>query len=349
MFQASPLIASITLLSKLQSDIRNSEAETLNFLLQQIDAGAFKFNKLVPTIITNSNYIMRGNEYKAEVFIAATDTTQQPEVLVGKYETTVNADGDEEYHMIGTDYETLTVDERGRGIYRRKPTALGEKAWGGLIRMRAPDGNFRSFPFEANYTVAPPNVAVSATAMNVFYVSLDNPVDISVSGGEKVTATMTNGFIKRGTTKKYRGSFIASPTTPGKMANVTVTAEVNGVRRSFPPIEFRVETVPDPVAKVDGKKSGAISLARLKMQAAVFAELENFLFDTHFDITGFTVEITDRGYTTGLPSTSHRITEAQKTLINRLKRDSRITFTDIKAIGADGRQRSLPPIVLRIE
>jgi len=93
MFQASPLIASITLLSKLQSDIRNTEAETLNFLHQQIDAGAFKFNSLIPTIITNSNYIMRGNEYQAEVFIAATDTTQQPEVLVGKYETIVGASG----------------------------------------------------------------------------------------------------------------------------------------------------------------------------------------------------------------------------------------------------------------
>jgi len=349
MFQLSPLIAAITLLSKLQSDIRNTEAETLNFLLQQIDAGAFKFNSLIPTIITNSNYIMRGNEYQAEVFIAATDTTQQPEVLVGKYETIVGADGIPEYRMIGNAYETLTVDERGRGIYKIKPTNLGEKTWGGLIRMRAPDGNFRNFPFEENYTVAPPNVVVSPTAMNVFYVALDNPVDISVSGAEKVTATMTNGTIKKGTTKGYRGSYIASPTTPGKMANVTVVAEVNGVRRSFPPIEFRVETVPDPVAKVDGKKSGAISLSRLKMQAAVFAELENFLFDTDFKITGFTVETTERGFTNAVPSKSHIITDAQKNLINQLKRNSRITFTDIKAIGADGRQRSLPPVVLRIE
>jgi gliding motility-associated protein GldM len=113
MFQASPLIASITLLSKLQSDVRNTEAETLNFLHQQIDAGAFKFNSLIPTIITNSNYIMRGNEYEAEVFIAATDTTQQPEVLVGKFETTVGTNGIKEYRMI-PGYETLTVDERGR-------------------------------------------------------------------------------------------------------------------------------------------------------------------------------------------------------------------------------------------
>ena len=348
MFQASPLIAAITLLSKLQSDVRNSEAEVLNFLYRQIDAGSFKFNSLIPTIITNSNYIMRGHEYKAEVFIAATDTTQQPEVLVGKYETTVNANGIEEYRMKG-DYETLTVDERGRGIYKRKPTALGEKSWGGLIRMKAPDGNIISYPFKEKYTVAPPNVVVSPTAMNVFYVGLDNPVDISVSGADKVTPTMTNGKIKRGTVKGFRGSYIASPTTPGKMANVTVTAEVNGVKRSFPPIPFRVQVVPDPVAKVGGKNSGSIARSMLSAQAAVFAELEDFLFDIHYDVTGFTVEISDRGFTVTEPSKSSRITTAQKSLINRLKRNDRVVFTDIKAVGPDGRQRPIPPIVLRIE
>ena len=349
MFQLSPLIAAITLLSKLQSDIRNTEAETLNFLYRQIDAGSFKFNSLIPTIITNSNYIMRGNEYKAEVFIAATDTTQQPEVLVGKYETIVGANGIEEYRMIGSDYLTLTVDERGRGIYKIKPTVFGEKTWGGLIRMRAPDGNIISYPFEEKYTVAPPNVVVSPTAMNVFYVGLDNPVDISVSGAENVTATMTNGTIKKGTTKGFRGSFIASPRTPGTMANVTVTAEVNGVRRSFPPIEFRVQIVPPPVAKVAGKNSGAIAKSMLAAQVMVFAELEDFLFNIKYNVTAFTIEINDRGFSVTEPSKSSRITAPQKSLINRLKRNDRVVFTDVKAVGPDGRQRSLPPIVLRIE
>ncbi len=349
MFQASPLIASITLLSKLQSDIRNTEAETLNFLYRQIDAGSFKFNSLIPTIITNSNYIMRGNEYKAEVFIAATDTTQQPEVLVGKYETIVGANGIKEYRMTGSNYETLIVDERGRGIYKRKPTVLGEKTWGGLIRMRAPDGNIISYPFKEQYTVAPPNVVVSPTAMNVFYVGLDNPVDISVSGGENVTATMSNGTIKKGTTKGFRGSFIASPRTPGTMSNVTVTAVVNGVKRSFPPIKFRVQIIPPPVAKIAGKNSGGIAKSMLAAQVMIFAELEDFLFDIKYAVTAFTIEINDRGFAVTEPSKSSRITAAQKSLINRLKRNDRVVFTDIKAVGPDGRQKSLPPIVLRIE
>src|SRR5512133_3022948 len=77
-FQALPLVAVITIMSKLQVDVRNAETEVLNYLYGQIDAASFKFNKLVPTVITNSNYIMQGNEYQAEVFIAATDTTRAP-------------------------------------------------------------------------------------------------------------------------------------------------------------------------------------------------------------------------------------------------------------------------------
>jgi len=217
--------------------------------------------------------------------------------------------------------------------------------------MKAPDGNIVSYPFEEKYTVAPPNVIVSPTAMNVFYVGLDNPVDISVSGAgsDKTFATMSNGTIKKGTTKKFRGSYIANPTTPGKIANVTVTAEINGKRRSFAPIPFRVQTVPDPVAKIGGKNSGAISKSMLSAQVAVFAELEGFLFDIKYNVTAFTIEINDRGFSVTEPSSSHRITAAQKSLINRLKRNDRVVFTDIKAIGPDGRQRSLPPIVLKIE
>jgi hypothetical protein len=37
----------------------------LSIKLKQVH---LKFNKLEPTVIPNSNYVIRGNEYKAEVF-----------------------------------------------------------------------------------------------------------------------------------------------------------------------------------------------------------------------------------------------------------------------------------------
>ncbi|NOY38424.1 MAG: gliding motility protein GldM [Chlorobi bacterium] len=349
-FHTLPLIAVITILSKLQSDIRNTEGMVLNYLYSQIEASDFKFNKLEPTVIANSNYIMSGSDYEAEVFIAATDSTQKPEVLIGKYETATTADGTVEYRMVGN-YETLPIDQKGRGVYKKTVSATGEHEWGGLIRMKNPEGSYISFPFTANYTVAVPNVVVSPTAMNVFYVGVDNPVDVSVPGvaSDKISVSMTNGTIRKGRVKKFRGSYIVRPKTPGVLAKVRVTAEINGKPRSFPSIDFRVKRVPDPVAKVAGKKGGNIKKAILRAQQVVIAEMENFDFDLTFTVTSFRVSIVDKGFVIDEISNSNRLTPTQKGLINRLSRNQQVVFQDIKAVGPDGSTRQLPALVFKIQ
>ena len=42
-FKDMPLIAAVTILSKLQADVRNAEADVINFLKQEIDATSLKF------------------------------------------------------------------------------------------------------------------------------------------------------------------------------------------------------------------------------------------------------------------------------------------------------------------
>lgn len=349
-FQALPLVAVITILSKLQVDVRNAEAEALNFLYSQIDAGSFKFNRLVPTVITPSNYIVRGNEYQAEIFIAATDTTQKPEVLIGRYEEAVDARGESEYRMVG-DPRTLPIDESGRGIYKVRTSSVGPKTYGGLIRMKSPDGGTVSFPFEASYTVSEPNVAVEATGMNIFYVGIDNPVNISVPGvgSDKLTVRMTNGSIKKGTVEGYRGQWIVSPTAAGRTSDLTVSANINGEVTTFPPITFRCKNVPDPVAVLDGKSEGTIAKARLMAQQALQAEMRDFEFDIKYTVTSFKVSVTIRGYTTDAVSSSNRITPEQRDLFNNLSRNAMFQITEVKAVGPSGRQVNLNPIVLKVQ
>ncbi len=81
-FDSNPLIAVITLLSKIQIDVQNAESNILSYLYSQIDATSFKFNKLGARVIASSSYVLEGDVYKAEVFLAAEDTTQQPVILV---------------------------------------------------------------------------------------------------------------------------------------------------------------------------------------------------------------------------------------------------------------------------
>ena len=48
-FENKPLIAVLTLLSKIQIDIKNAESHMINYLYAQIDAESFKFNELKGT------------------------------------------------------------------------------------------------------------------------------------------------------------------------------------------------------------------------------------------------------------------------------------------------------------
>ena len=344
-----PLIAAIVMLSKVQVDIRNSETDVIMFLNDQITAGDFKFTDIEATVLSSSNYVMRGNAYEAEVFIAASDTTKKPDILVGDYRETVNADGSRTYEMVG-DYTQLEVNERGRGIFRRTTTSLGEQTYKGLIKLQAPDGSEVAYPFEESYNVGAPNVIVSPTAMNVLYVGIPNPIDISVPGvaSNLIQASMTNGSIRRGRVAGYRGEWVASPQNIGQAAAINVSATINGERMRFPPYEFRVQRIPDPVAKFANMTEGTVTKNLALAQPGVFAVLENFLFDLEYTVTQFTVSVQQRGFDRSETSNSNRVTQEQRALIESLNRGQKLSIINIRAIAPDESTRRLPPIILTI-
>jgi len=337
------------MLSKIQVDVRNSETDVLMFLNDQITAGDFKFTDIEATVQAKTDYVLRGNMYEAEVFIAASDTTKQPEILVGDYRETVNADGTKSYEMVG-DFTRLEVDERGRGIYRRTASSLGGQNYRGLIKLQAPDGSEVAYPFEESYNVGAPNVIVSPTAMNVLYVGIPNPIDISVPSvaSNLIQATMTNGTISRGRVEGYRGEWRASPQNVGQTAAINVSATINGERMRFPPYEFRVQRIPDPVAQFAGMTEGTVAKNVALAQPGVFAVLENFLFDLEYRVSQFTVSIQQRGFDRSETSNSARLTQEQRSLIESLNRGQKLSIINIRAVAPDNTTRRLPPIVLTI-
>jgi len=348
-FQALPLVAVITILSKMQVDVRNAETEVLNFLYTQIDAASFKFTKLEPVILTKSSYIMQGNEYEAQVFIGASDTTKFPKIMVGNHRPVDGPNGPT-HEMVG-DYTTLPIDEKGRGIYKVRGTSTGDKKWGGLIVMTAPDGVEIAYPFEGEYSVAVPNVVVSPTAMNVLYRGVENPIDISVPGvgADKISVRMTNGTIKKGKYKDFRGQYIAEPAEIGKNASLIVTAEVNGKKMEFAPVEFRVKKIPDPIGKFGNIGGGAIDKTAAQASPPIVAALDGFEFDLKYTIVSFTFQTYGQGgFTTRLTATGPRLTDAMKTAINGLVKGQDFYFLDIKALAPDNTTRDLPAIALKI-
>src|SRR3972149_2345858 len=194
-FYHAPCYAVITILTQIQSEILNAEAVTLEKLYSSISASEFKFNKLEATVIPNTNYVLQGNEYRGEVFLAAFDTTKKPIIYVGDYKKT--ADG--KYEMVGNNYKELPVDENNRGIFSNIERALSpKKLFRGLIKMTAPDGTDKYFEFAEEYQVAEANLVIMPTKMNVFYQAVVNPVREPVPGikGDQIRVSIDNGRIE---------------------------------------------------------------------------------------------------------------------------------------------------------
>ncbi|MBK9318715.1 MAG: hypothetical protein IPM91_07745 [Bacteroidetes bacterium] len=82
-FYHNPVVATVALLSKIQTDVKNAESEIITHLLSAINAADFKFDTLAPKVIAPSSYVIEGQEYSADIFLAAMSSTSDPEITVG--------------------------------------------------------------------------------------------------------------------------------------------------------------------------------------------------------------------------------------------------------------------------
>ena len=342
-FKQMPLIAAVTILTKIQSDVRNAEADVINFLLQDIDATSLKFTGAEGLQIAPSNYIFTGDTFKADVFIAAKDSTQNPTIYVGDYE--LSEDGT--YKMSGQ-YDTIPV-KRGKGKYAIRTRTQGYKKWGGLIEMKTDDG-VKLYPFNGEYLVAEKSVVISPTKMNVFYLlgdKIGNPVDISVPGvpKDKIFVSCNNGkIVKKGQ------SWEVFPRTR-KNATISITAEINGKRKSMGSMEFRVKTVPDPVPTFTGlskeKKigKGVLGSGQVRMKA----ELKSFDFDYKFKITSFTMTYEGNAGVGVLTTRGSRLSADMISAVNGSRSGSKLYFSAITAKGDDGKPRRLSDLIVTLK
>src|SRR5574344_1808667 len=210
MFEDMPVAASVTLLSKLQSDVRYAEGEVLHTLVSNIDMKDIRVNKLSAFVIPQKTTLYPGEQFSANIVMAAVDTTQQPQIYVnGQRISTRN------------------------GQYSFTAGGVGEHSFGGYILMQNRNGDFlkRNFLQKYNVIPAPNSATVAADMMNVLYAGYHNPMSVSVPGvpANAVSISMTGGSM----VSKGNGHFISVPSTVGRDVTVHVTARDNGrVRRS---------------------------------------------------------------------------------------------------------------------
>jgi len=326
-FENLPLSAVITMLTKFKTDIRNSEGDVIAFLMSKIGADDVKVNKIEAIVKTSSNYVLVGEKFNAEVFIAAYDSMQVPEVILNG----------------GRSLEVIS----GKGMYAGNTGSAGMRKETGEVKLKLPSGEIKGYPFSFEYQVAMPSVSVSPTKMNVFYIGVDNPVDITAAGvpQDKMQVSLQGaGTIS----SKGGGSYVVKVSKIG-----TVKIAVSAEGKSLGTKEFRCKIVPDPVATIGADqanwKGGTMQKNALAGMNGVNARMENFDFALKFTVTSFTCGATINGFEEDAKSSGGSFSPQQRLLISKIKTGQRLVIDDIKASGEDGSSRKLNNIVLKLK
>lgn len=327
-FYHTPVVAALAMLSKIQSDVKTAESEIGVHLLSRINAKDLKFTDVVAKVVAPTSYVLTGQEYTADVFLAAFNANTDAEIFVGGNKLSV---------------------EGGMGKYVDKPGSEGVKKWGGVIKVKDPTDptKFKEYPFEAEYIAARPAAVVSPTKMNVIYIGVENPISISVPGvpNNKVIASASGGGLTLSRVSGGSGEqYIGKATTQGE-ATINITADLDGKKMNMGAQKFRIKRVPDPVAMVANSKGGPINKNILAAQAAVIPIMEAFDFELYFKVKSFKITIVRRGRDPiEISSESNAITGSMKEAIMGSPLGTKVYFEYIKASGPDGTVRSLNPL-----
>lgn len=325
-FYDRPLVASLTILTKLKNDVKNSESLVVDYLLKQNDTEVMKFDTIAAKVVPQSNYVLLGDEYKADVFIAAFSKTKKPEIKIG---------------------ENISLDvKNGLGKYTARADREGIMNYEGTIKLISNKGKEVVFPFKSEYIVARPSLTVSLDAMNVMYQNLDNPISVSVPGipTEKLSVSAVNGTLIATGSGKYNVKV-----TGGTKVDVNVFATMdNGEKKNMGTMSFRVKQIPKPKAKFgEITDSGVMSKSMASTQQGLIAQYENFIYNITAKVTSFKMVVFTASGVLELESNSNMLTPKMKEQLQLIKRNSRIMFEDIQAIGPGGAVK-LGPVTVKI-
>lgn len=321
MFENMPVAAAVTLLSKLQSDIRQAEGTVLHSLVANVDVKDIRVNKLTAFVIPESKTVISGDRFSSRIVMAAVDTTQQPEIYIGGRRVNLK-----------------------NNLYEFTAAGVGEHSFNGYITMKDGSGNTIRRDFSQKYSVVAPSATVSADLMNVLYAGYDNPISISIPGVplNAVSASMTGGSFR----SIGLGRFIARPSAIGKDITINVVAKGDKGSRNVGSFAFHVRKLPDPIAYIalgtDRFKGGAMPKGSLLAANGINAAIDDGLLDIKFNVTSFeTVFFDNMGNAVPMSSEGAHFSARQKDEFRKLSRNKRFYISRINATGPDGISRKL--------
>ena len=335
--------AAISIINEIVGEVQTIEYDAITELYKNIGASDFKFNTLEAKVFPKTTYVLKGQDFEADVFIVASDDTKE---FNAKY-----AKGVKDFSRASDNAINEVSSTQGVIKIKVPANAEGEQSIAGIVEMKNPlTGEVEPYPFNTSYTVAPPSANVTPTKMNVMYRGLENPIAISAPGftANQINVDVTNGELIKGN----NGEYFVKPGNEGNITTVVVSTMIDGKRMVLDNCDFRLKRTPDPVPVLNGKTNDKFTKEEILAAGGFVLTMPDFDFEGyHSQILSYDVSTIVGGYLKPIKGIKGRkFNKDVEDLVKSARRGQRITIENIKVKSPDGEERILnTPITIELK
>ncbi len=317
-FHMTPSIAALTIMSKFQNDIKNSEAQVVDYCHKKIGEVEIVYDEFKAFAGTNSQYLMPGEELVITAGMGAFSAKARPTITIDGVNVPLNADGAAEYKSV--------VNTPGANTKKVR------------ITYYKPNGEPAVADKEVKYTVGVPSgMVVSTDRTRVFYKGIENPLSVTSGGGdEKVHVNVEGNDVS--INKAGPGQYIVKA---NQLGTVHVIASDGKTTQK---VAIPVKRIPDPIAIVGGSAGGTMNANVFRVQTGVIADLRDFVFEgVKFQVQSFMVICTGKGFDEPefAQVSGPAFSGGASALIKRCQAGTTVTIGEIKLIEPGGGTRKI--------
>ena len=331
-YEGFPLIASLTKLTALQSDIKATEEAALKSMLQGELTSQVSLTNFETQLFSEKSAFYSGERFNGSIVLGKTDRSAKP------VSAELTLDGRKLSE--GQDYE---LKEGGVELKIGAGSPGDHQIAGTLIYMQ--DGVETEVPVKNSFsTISKPNAAViSADKMNVVYRGVANPMTISIPGipDNKVSASAA------GLSKRSGSNYVMNPGT-GRTVTITASGTLPDGQNITTRSEFRIKDIPRPSGAIRGE-TGSVKMPKKNLEiSTISAVLEDFDFDLNLGISGFKIKVP------GQPTVSvngNKLDARAKSALRRAGRGDAVQIFDIEAYISNNKSyklKKVSPVIIEI-
>ncbi len=322
-YKGFPLVASLTNITQMQADIKNSESDIVADLLGGKLEEALSLDNYKGIVALDKNAYFSGEKVTGKIVLGRYDATMIPDNV------TLN----------GRNYKNI---QSGQVIIDMPAGNVGNHDIKGKIAFTQ-NGEIVEVPFESSYSVIPePSTAVvSADKMNVVYRGLSNPISVSLPG---VSDNNLRVSASGGTLSGARGKYILKPGA-GNVATINVSAKLSSGKTVNSKSTFRIKDIPAAMGSVRGQ-FGTVRMPKSGLaNSPISAGLPDFEFDLKIKVQSFKIKVP--GQLTIIVNGT-KLSAAAKKKLAKAKRGDQINIYDIKATANGYKLKKVLPVSIEL-